>query len=95
MVKAKFGGYPLEIWFTPSFNIKTTDKRIEQLIRSLEMEAYDPWEMRTRKVKATRSLRDAYLLLDACKTYVPELEVEIKQAPKLPTVEREGKDIVY
>ena len=84
VLKATIGGIPIEIWFTPSFNIKTTDKRIELLLRGAELEVFDPWELRKRNVKATKSLRDAYLLLDEYRLLVPEAGITFESVPELP-----------
>ena len=92
ILKADFGGVPIEIWFTPSFNIKTTDKRVEHLLRSAELEIFDPWEMRMRKVKATKSLRDAYLLIEEYKAKVPELGITFEQFPEVPSLLGRGTD---
>lgn len=90
MLKATLGGVPVHIWFTPSFNIKTTDKRVEQMMRTVELESFDPWEMRMRKVKATKSLRDAYLVLEEYRVRIPELEVEFQERPELESITEEG-----
>jgi hypothetical protein len=90
MVKANYGGVPVEIWFTPSFNIKTTDKRVEALFRNAEIETFDPWKKRVRKVKPTKSEIDAYLFIEEMKWRVPELKIEITEAPQVPTSVDEG-----
>jgi hypothetical protein len=90
MVKAIYGGIPVEVWFTPSFNIKTTDKRVEMLFRNAEIEAFDPWKKRVRKVRPTKSEIDAYLFIEEMRVRVPELKIEIKEAPPVPTSVEEG-----
>jgi hypothetical protein len=92
VLKATVGGVPVEIWFTPSFNIKTTDKRLEMLLRGASFEVFDPWELRMRKVKATKSLRDAYLVLEDYSFKVPEMEITFEQAPELPNHFDKGTD---
>lgn len=89
-LKATVGGEAVEIWFTPSFNIKTTDKRIEMLLRTVSLEVFDPWELRSRTVKATKSLRDAYLLLEEYSYRIPELKIKFEQAPELPNHFNDG-----
>jgi hypothetical protein len=83
VLKVDFGGVPVEIWFTPSFNIKTADKRVEELLRRAELEVFDPWEMRRRKARVTKSLRDAFLVIDEYAMKVPELKISFKEAPKV------------
>jgi hypothetical protein len=90
VLKATIGGVAVEIWFTPSFNIKTTDKRIEMLMRTAELEVFDPWKMKTRKVKATKSLNDAYLVLEEFRATIPELKISFKQAPEVPNYFNKG-----
>jgi hypothetical protein len=85
MIKAEVLGVPVHIWFTPSFNIKTTDKRLEGLLRTVELESFDPWEMRMRKVRATKSLRDAYLVLEEYRIRIPEAKVKFTEAPEIPS----------
>lgn len=85
MVKATVGGIPVEIWFTPSFNIKTTDKRLEMLLRGVEFETFDPWEMKMRKVRATKSEVDAYLVLSEFALRVPEMKITFEEAPEVPS----------
>jgi hypothetical protein len=90
MVKAICGGKQVEIWFTPSFNIKTEDKRLEMLFRNAEIEAFDPWRKVIRKVKPTKSEIDTYLFIEEMRVRVPELEIEVKEAPPVPTSADEG-----
>jgi hypothetical protein len=85
MIKAEVLGVPVHVWFTPSFNIKTSDKRLEMLLRTVELESFDPWEMRMRKVKATKSLRDAYLVLEEYRIRVPEAKIKFSEAPEIPS----------
>lgn len=85
-VKAELGGERLEIWFSPSFNIKTTDKEIEFILRGMEYEVFDPWTLRMRKVKATKGLREAYLVLDYLSELLPELKIKITEYPKPPAL---------
>jgi hypothetical protein len=92
VLKATVGGIPVEIWFTPSFNIKTTDKQLELLLRNVELETFDPWEMRMRKVRATKSLNDAYLVLDEYRVKVPEMKITFQQAPEVPNHFDQGND---
>jgi hypothetical protein len=92
VLKATIKGETVEVWFTPSFNIKTTDKDLEMILRNVEMELFDPWKMRVRKVKATKSLIDAYLILEEYQFKVPEMEIEFKQAPELPSHYDRGTD---
>jgi len=92
VLKATVGGEALEIWFTPSFNIKTTDKDLEMILRTVSMEVFDPWEMRVRKVKATKSIKDAYLILEEYQFKVPELKIEFQQIPEIPTHLDNGTD---
>lgn len=94
MLKFNYGGYPVEIWFTPSFNIKTTDKRIEMLFRNSETDAFDPWKMKVRKVKPTKSEIDAYLFVEEIRMTIPELKIEIEKAPEVPSSVEKGKYIV-
>lgn len=82
-LKATVGGETVEIWFTPSFNIKTTNKTLEVLLRGVELEVFDPWELRMRKAKATKSIRDAYLILEEYRIKVPELKIQFKEVPEL------------
>jgi hypothetical protein len=90
MVKASIHGVELEIFFTPSFNIKTTDKRVEQLLRTSEVEVFDPWKMKVRKVKATKGVREAYLVLEHFRVIVPEANIKIHEMPELQRVQEEG-----
>lgn len=92
VLKATVGGEALEIWFTPSFNIKTTDKDLEMLLRTVSFEVFDPWEMRTRKVKATKSIKDAYLVLEEYRFKVPEMRIKFKEVPELPNSFDQGTD---
>lgn len=85
MLKATIGGVILEIWFTPSFNIKTTSKDLEFQLRNLELEVYDLWSGRLRKVKATKGLIEAYLIVDKLSLLVPELNIKITEGPELPS----------
>lgn len=80
----------MEIWFTPSFNIKTTDKKLEHMLRKVEFEVFDPWSLTVRKVKATKSIIDAYLVIEAFQAEVPEVGIKILQAPELPSHEDKG-----
>lgn len=91
-LKATIGGTPVEVFFTPSLNIKTTDKRIEQMLRETELEVFDPWEMRLRTAKVSNSLRDAYLIIDEYRQKVPEVEIKITEAPEVPSSEDQGTD---
>jgi hypothetical protein len=85
MIKAVVGGVPVHIWFTPSFNVKTNEKALELFLRSAELESFDPWEMRMRKVKATKSLHDAFLILEEYRVRVPELKITFEEAPEVPS----------
>lgn len=90
VLKATVGGEAVEIWFTPSFNIKTTDKSLEMLLRTVSMEVFDPWELRRRTVKATKSLKDAYLVLEEYRHTIPELKITFKQVPEVPNHFKDG-----
>jgi hypothetical protein len=90
VLKATVGGVKLEVWFTPSFNIKTSDKALEMMLRTVELEEYDPWKQKMRNVKATRSLNDAYLVLEGYRWRVPTLEITYEQAPEVPSIKEEG-----
>lgn len=94
MLKFTFGGVPVEIWFSPSFNIKTTDKRIEMLFRKTSITTYDPITKQFRLVKPTNSELDAYLYLEELKIRVPELEIDIKESPSIPSSQGEQKEII-
>jgi hypothetical protein len=91
-VKAELGGEQLEIWFTPSFNIKTTDKEIEFLLRGMEYEVFDPWSLRMRKVKATKGLNEAYLVLDYLNELLPELKIKITEHPRPPALPKSAQE---
>jgi hypothetical protein len=82
MLKFSIGEVRAEIWFSPSFNIKCTDKRIELMLRNQSLECYDPVSKKVRMVKATRSLEDAHLLLETYKVLVPEANIQIHEAPQ-------------
>lgn len=92
VLKAKIGDKELEIWFAPSFSIKTNSKELELMLRSVEMEVFDPWELRFRKVKATRNIIDAYLIIENYKLRVPEMKITIEQAPELPNSFDQGTE---
>ncbi|QCK84062.1 hypothetical protein E5Z46_18775 [Geobacillus kaustophilus NBRC 102445] len=93
MLKFTFGGVPVEIWFAPSFSIKTTDKRIEMLFRKAKIETYDPLKKKIREVRPSRSEFEAYLYLEEIKNRVPELKIELEEYPPLPTSrDKENKD---
>ncbi|MBL5830872.1 hypothetical protein HV417_02175 [Bacillus sporothermodurans] len=92
MIKATVGSVPVEIWFTPSFNIKTTDKRLELLLRNVSFEVFDPWETRMREVKATKSIIDAYLVLEEYRFKVPEMKITFEEAPELPNSFDQGSE---
>jgi hypothetical protein len=92
MIKATVGGERVEIVFTPSFSIKTTDKDLEMLLRTASMEVFDPWELRLRKAKATKSLRDAYLVLEEYRLTVPEMKVTFEEAPEIPSHYDQGTE---
>jgi hypothetical protein len=83
MLKFTMGGVPVEIWFTPSFNIKTTDKRIELMLRNTTIETYDPVRKTIRPVRATKSLHDAFLLVEEYKVRVPELDIQYSEVPEV------------
>jgi hypothetical protein len=85
MLKFTMGGVPVEIWFTPSFNIKTTDKRIELMLRNQSIETYDPVRKTIRPVRASRSLHDAFLMIEEYKVRVPELNIEYTETPEFKT----------
>lgn len=85
MIKATVGGERVEIWFTPSFNIKTTSKELELLLRGAELEVFDPWSKLIRTVKATKGEREAYLLLDEYRQLLPELKIKFSEAPEVPS----------
>jgi hypothetical protein len=79
------GGVRVEIWFSPSFSIKTTDKRIELMFRNQTVEAYDPIQKRVRPCRASRSILEAYMVVEEYKNRVPELNIEIHEAPEMPS----------
>ncbi|MBD1224803.1 hypothetical protein [Virgibacillus halodenitrificans] len=91
-LKAEIGGSPLEIWFSPQFNIKTQDKRIESFLRTITLEVFNPWELRVKNVRATRSIEEAYLILEELRFRMPKLDIQIKQAPELPNSYDQGSD---
>lgn len=84
MVKAEVGGVAVEMWFTPSFNIKTTSKEVEQELRRASLRAYDPWQTRMREVKVTQGEREAYIFLTELKETIPALKVKLIEFPPLP-----------
>lgn len=84
VLKATVGGKGVEIWFTPSFNIKTDSKDLEVMLRRVEFVTFDPFQTSFRKVKATKSLIDAYLVLVHYSEVVPEVGIVFKQVPELP-----------
>lgn len=90
MLKFEIGGVPVEIWFAPSFSIKTTDKTVEMFFRTTSMTTYDPIEKRMRLVRPSRSEYDAYLYLEELKMRCPEVKIKIKETPPLPTSVAEG-----
>lgn len=92
MIKCTFAGVPVQIWFTPSFNIKTTDERIEAMLRNQTVEAFDPWLTLVRPCKATRSLRDAYLVLEHYRLTVPEAKIHFEEAPEVPSSTQFGTE---
>lgn len=92
VLKATVGGKGVEIWFAPSFSIKTDSKELEVMLRSVEFETFDPFQLRFRKVKATKSLIDAYLVLFHYSQVVPEVGVVFKQTPELPNSFDEGTE---
>lgn len=92
MVKATVGGVGVEIWFTPSFNIKTDSKEFELILRHAEYEVFDPWRMKLRTVKATKGEREAYMVLEHLRLMVPELAVTFKETPELPSSVDQGTE---
>ena len=92
MIKATILGEELEIWFTPSFNIKTTDKRIERILRTLEVNVFDHWETRMRRVKATKGEKEAFLVLLELSYKLPEFKIKITKAPELPLAQNDDKE---
>lgn len=90
-VTAEIGGDRVEIWFTPSFNIKTNNKELEFQLRGMEVEVFDPWRLRMRKVKATKGLNEAYLVLDYLSELLPELNIKITEYPKPPALPKSAQ----
>lgn len=85
MVKATIGGIGVEIWFTPSFNIKTQSKELEYQLRNLDVEVYDIHAMRRRTVKVTKGEWEAYLVLEQLRLEFPKLKVVITEHPEVET----------
>jgi hypothetical protein len=77
------GGERVEIWFAPSFSIKTNDKRLDLMFRHQTVEAYDPIQKRVRPMRASKSILEAYYIVEEYKARVPELNIEIEEAPAL------------
>lgn len=90
VLKVDFGGVGVEIWFAPSFSIKTDSKELEVMLRSVEVEVFDPWTFKTRKVKATKGIREAYLVIQKYKDKVPEAKIKFLQIPELENSESKG-----
>jgi hypothetical protein len=84
MLKAVIGEIELEVWFTPSFNIKTNSKQMEQLLRNAEFTVFDPWLMTMRKTKATKSIESTYLVLEQM-SITTGVKVKYKETPELPS----------
>lgn len=85
MLKLTVQGEGVEIWFTPSFNIKTTSKELEFAVRSWEVDAFDPKQTAIRKVKAQQGEWEAYLLFTEIAIRIPELNIKFKKVPETPT----------
>lgn len=92
MLKFSIGEVRAEVWFSPSFNIKCTDKRIELMLRNQSLECYDPVSKKVRTVRATRSLEDAYLLIQYYSLLVPEANIQIHEAPQIESSTMFGTD---
>ena len=91
MLKATIDGEGLEIWFTPSFNIKSTDRELAHYLRQLEMEVFDPYKTKIKRTKIDKSEWDAYLILAQLSIEFPKLNIKIIEHPKLEG-EPEEKD---
>lgn len=86
MIKATVGGIPVEIWFTPSFNIKTTSKELEQELRRATLRAYNPWSGSMETVRVTKGLQEAYTFLVQLNEEIPQLKITFSEAPELPAM---------
>lgn len=95
-VKAEIGGEGLEIWFTPSFNIKCTNAEMAHYIRELDFRVFDPMQTRMRTVKVTQGEWEAYLLLEHLRINFPKLGVKITEHPKLDNGEdKKKRELLY
>lgn len=92
MLKATVQGEGLEIWFTPSFNIKCTDREFAILLRQMEVEVFDPHQTRRRVTKIDKSEWDAYLILAQLKVEFPKLNIQITEHPELDREENDKKE---
>lgn len=90
MLKATVQGEGLEIWFTPSFNIKCTDREFAIMLRELEMEVFDPYKTKIKRTKIDKSEWDAYLILSQLSVEFPKLKIKITEHPKLESEPEEN-----
>lgn len=84
-VRAEIGGIGVEIWFTPSFNIKTTDTEMAFMLRELEIEVFDVHATKMRTVKVTKGEWEAYLVLEQLRLENPALNIKITEKPTVET----------
>jgi hypothetical protein len=82
MIEVVISGVTVFVQFTPSLKIKTTDKRLELMLRSYSCEVYDPIQKTLRVAKLSKSLYEAYLVLEEMRILLPEAQIEFKQTPE-------------
>lgn len=82
MVKANVGEHRIEIWFTPSYNVKCTDKALAHSLRQLSYKTYDPIAGARRIVRIDKSELDAFLLLQHLK-FNSNLKIEFTEIPEI------------
>lgn len=91
MLKFTIQGEGVEIWFTPSFNLKTTSNELAAELKSFELDVFDIKQTAMRKVKAQQGEWEAYLLFSELALRYPKLNITFEITPELPAIPEETK----
>lgn len=84
MMKATIGDQTVEVWFTPSYNIKGTSPEIVHYLRKLSYRTYDPIAGVMRDVRIDKSELDAFLLVQFLK-FNTKVPIEFLELPRVLT----------
>lgn len=95
-LEVEIAGERAKIAFVPSLKITAQSKDVEFMLKTIELDGYNPFSGKIERLRLSKSLEQAYVCLEILKSNLPEMNIRvISGAPELENKSSKENPIHY